>query len=91
MQGQNDMKLFISLLTRAKSWRVKWEDEVKLSSSRCGQLSQQQHPEHNLASREHTQARGDEFETVKWAFLVQNNLRQAALRPVHLNSKCAEH
>lgn len=89
MQSQNDMKLFISLLTRAKSQRVKWEDEVKLSSSPCGQLSQQQHPEHNLSSREHTQVCMDEFETVKWAFSVQNNLRQAALRPVHLSSKCA--
>lgn len=83
------MKLFISLLTRAKSQRVKWEDEVKLSSSPCGQLSQQQHPEHNLSSREHTQVCRDEFETVKWAFSVQNNLRQAALRPVHLSSQCA--
>lgn len=68
MQGQNDMKLFIGLLTRAKSQSVKWADEVELSSSSCGQLSQQQHQEHNLSSPEHTQVCGDEFETVKWAF-----------------------
>lgn len=83
------MKLFICLLTRAKLQRVKWEDEVKLSSSPSGQLSQQQHPEHNLSSQEHTQLCRDEFETVKWAISEQNNLRQATPRATHLNRKCA--
>lgn len=84
------MKPFFSLLTRAKLQRVKWEDEVKPSSSASGQLSQQQqHPEHNLSSQERTQLCRDEFETGKCVFSEQNNTRQATARAAHLNSKHA--